>query len=717
MAAQLALVGYVWPVEHPVRVRMGLHTGQPSLGGDSYVGLDVHRAARIAAAGHGGQVLVSESTYALASRGLPDGVTVRDLGQHQLKDLAAPEHLFQLVIPGVAADFPPLRSLDARPNNLPTLTTSFVGRAQQLAEARRLLSSARLLTLTGPGGTGKTRLALEVAALELENFADGVFMVPLAPISDPELIGSAVAQMLGVKDEPGRDISDAIVGWMRDRTLLLVLDNFEQVLPAASLVANLLQAAPGLRILVTSRAPLGIGGEQEFPVPPLGFTKQTPADEAGEGLPEAVVLFAERARAVDPAFRITASNVADVAAISSKVDGLPLAIELAAARVRVLSPKVILERLDHRLDLLAGGSRDRPARQQTLRGTIGWSFGLLTAAEQALFCRASVFVGGWSFDAAEVVCGGPVEAEADLLETLTSLIEQSLVQRVPGQDSRYSMLETIREYARERLAERGESRSIAARQAAFYVALAERGAPELDGDLQDAWLDRLTLDLDNLRTAIRWAVDHGDADAGLRITSALARFWVLRDRISEGRHVLRMVLAMPGAVGLGRLRGRAVSVASKLATWQGDFAIARTLIEESLAIHRAIDEQAGTAEALNTLGWAAALADPEKALAAFDDAVEIFRNLGDNRGVAESFKRRRPGRRAAARTRRGPAPIGGVDPRIPPHRRPLQRSPRARGSRQDRAARRRSRQSASPVRGERHRSPGGWSDTRAHLGP
>lgn len=637
VAAQVALAGHLWPAGHPVRVRMGLHTGQPSVAADNYVGLDVHRAARIAAAGHGEQVLVSESTHTLVRRDLPDGVTIRDLGQHRLKDLAVPERLFQLVIPDLPADFPALRSLDARPNNLPTPPTSFVGRARQLADARRLLSSARLVTFTGPGGSGKTRLALEVGALELGNFADGVFLVPLAPISDADLVPSAVAQVLSVKEEPGRKISEAIVRRVRDATLLLILDNFEQVLPAASFVGEMLQAAPRLRILVTSRAPLRIGGEQECPVPPLEFTAPTQSVEDGQALPEAVELFAERARAVDPSFRLTRSNLADVAAICSKLDGLPLAIELAAARVRVLSPNAILDHLDRRLDLLTGGTRDQPARQKTLRGAIDWSYDLLTAAERSLFCRTSVFVGGWSLEAMEAVCGEAAGTETDPFQTLTSLIEQSLVQRVPGEDSRYSMLETIRDYAREQLDERGESAEMTARHAAFFDDLAGRGALELEGGLQEPWLDRLALDLDNLRAAIRWALDHGDAESGLRITAALLRFWVLRDRITEGRQVLGMVLAMPGAESPSRLRASAANAASNLATWQADFASARALIEESLAIYRGLDDPRGTAGALHTLGWAAALTDGGRALAAFDDSVGIFRQLGDDRGVADGL--------------------------------------------------------------------------------
>lgn len=636
VAAQVALAAHEWPAGRPVRVRMGLHTGQPSVAADNYVGLDVHRAARIAAAGHGGQVLISESTDALVRRDLPDGVTIRDLGQHRLKDLAVPEHLFQLVIPDLPADFPALRSLDARPNNLPTPPTSFVGRAALLVDARLLLSSARLLTFTGPGGSGKTRLALEVGALELGSFVDGVFLVPLATIRDADLVPSAVAQVLGVK-EAGRSISEAIIGRVRDAALFLILDNFEQVLAAASFVGEMLQAAPRLRILITSRTPLRIGGEQEFPVPPLEFHAPIQGDKDGHTLPEAVELFAERARAVDPSFRLTESNTAEVAAICSKLDGLPLAIELAAARVRVLGPKEILDRLDRRLDLLTGGTRDQPARQQTLRGAIDWSHDLLTAAEQSLFCRASVFVGGWSLEAMEAVCGPSVGIETGPLETLTSLIEQNLVQRVPGQDSRYSMLETIREYARERLDERGEAAEIAARHAAFYVALAERAAPELEGGLQEPWLDRLALDLDNLRASIRWAVDHGDADLGLRITVALHQFWVFRDGITEGRQALRTVLVMPGAASPSRLRASAANAASNLATWQGDFASARALIEESLAFYRAINDDHGMAGALNTLGWAAALADPTTALAAFDESAQIARKLGDDRGAANGL--------------------------------------------------------------------------------
>lgn len=416
VAGQRSLALAEWPGGEQVRVRMGIHTGQPEVAGDNYMGLDVHRAARIAAAAHGGQVLISGSTHALAARDLPDGVSVRDLGHHRLKDLIAPERIYQLVIPDCLSEFPAIRSLDARPNNLPTAATSFVGRAEQVGEARRLLSSTRALTLTGPGGTGKTRLALEVGALELDSFADGVFFVPLAAISDPDLVAPTVAQVLGVREEAGRSIADALSGHLRDKRLLLILDNFEQVLEGATFVAAMLEGAPGVRVVMTSRAPLRIAGEQEFPVPPLGVG--SPPQRGADGpLPEALLLFAERARAVDPSFQLKGTNQADVAAICARLDGLPLAIELAAARIRILSPRAILDRLDRRLDLLAGGARDLPARQRTLRGAIDWSFGLLSPPQRSLFACASSFVGGWTFQALEAVC---VDADAaeDVFETL-----------------------------------------------------------------------------------------------------------------------------------------------------------------------------------------------------------------------------------------------------------------------------------------------------------
>jgi class 3 adenylate cyclase len=394
VATQRGLAAHDWPPGRPVRVRMGLHTGEGVLGGDNYVGLDVHRAARIAGAAHGGQVLVSDATRALVDHGLPDGASLRDLGEHRLKDIALPERLHDLVIEGLRADFPPPRTLDARRDNLPVQLTSFVGRNEEIAEVRRLLGRTRLLTLSGPGGVGKTRLALQVAAELLAGFGDGAFFVDLSSVTDPALVPSVVAQVLGVPEVAGRPILEAVRDRLRNQELLLVVDNFEQVVEAAPLLEELLTAAPALKVLVTSRVVLSLRGEQEYVVPPL----ELPDPERLPDLPalgrvEAVRLFTERAQAVRPGFRLTEENAPAVAEICARLDGLPLAIELAATRTQVLSPEQLLARLQQRLALLTSGARTLPERQRTLRAAIAWSYDLLEAAERRLLARLSVFSG------------------------------------------------------------------------------------------------------------------------------------------------------------------------------------------------------------------------------------------------------------------------------------------------------------------------------------
>ena len=404
--AQRAIAAHPWPEGGAVLVRMGLHSGDPALVGANYVGLDVHRAARLCDAAHGGQVLLSAATRELVEQHLPDDVTLRDLGEHRLRDLQRPERIFQAVIAGLPDDFPPPRTVNRRPNNLPVARVPILGRDAEVAAARDLLlrDDVGLVTLTGPGGAGKTRLGLQIATTLLDQFEDGVYLVLLAPISDPGLVPATIARALGLRETTDRPLTDALVDYLRERQVLLVLDNFEQIVPAATVVADLLAACPRLKILVTSRAALRLRGERELPVPPLALPDAGQSHSA-ERLQQyaAVALFAERAREVRPDFAITTENAPAVAEICQRLDGLPLAIELAAARVRLLGPQAMLGRLGRRLPFLTGGSRDLPARQQTLRGTIGWSYDLLDPAEQRLFQRLGVFVGGCTIEAAEAV--------------------------------------------------------------------------------------------------------------------------------------------------------------------------------------------------------------------------------------------------------------------------------------------------------------------------
>ncbi len=453
VAAQRAIQATSWPAEAGpgVRVRVGVHTGEGRLGGDSYVGLDIHRAARIAAAANGGQTVVSASTRLLAASALPAGVSVVDLGRFRLKDLDQAEELSRLVIAGIEDDLRPLRTLET-PSNLPADLTSFVGRERQLADLGPQVRDSRLVTLTGPGGTGKTRLSLAVAASVQADFPDGVHFVELESITDPGLVSTSILTVLGIRQEAGSDAEALLAAHLHDRQVLLVLDNFEQVVAAAPLVGRLVAGAPRLHVLATSREALHLRGEVEVPVDPLGL----PAPAAGEldlallARTEAVALFVARAGAVAPGFALTADNAQAVAEICASLDGLPLAIELAAARVKVLAPSAILERLHRDLGILSSTERDRPERQRTLRGAIAWSYDLLEPPEQVLFRRAAIFVGGWTLEAAETICASSSERPA-VLDGLASLVDKSLVRAEPGStgEPRFLYLATIREYARD----------------------------------------------------------------------------------------------------------------------------------------------------------------------------------------------------------------------------------------------------------------------------
>jgi predicted ATPase/class 3 adenylate cyclase len=619
-----------------VRVRMGLHTGEGVPGGDEYVGVEVHRAARIAAAAHGGQVLVSGTTRGLIEHSLPEGVSVRSLGRHRLKDLPHPEELHELVIDGLLIEFPPPRTLEVR-TNLPTPLTSFVGRDRELSRIRELLGATRLLTLIGPGGSGKTRLAIEAAATMLRTFPDGVFFVELAAILDPGLVHSTIARSMGVREEPTRSIQASVEDAVRDRGILLVLDNFEQILGAAPMVTDLLRAAPRLKVLVTSRAPLHVGGEQELPVPSLGLPDPRGL-RAGEEIraSEAVDLFAQRAAAVAPAFALTDQNVGVVADLCARLDGLPLAIELAASRAKLLSPSDMFDRIQHRLALLTGGARDRPARQRTLRETIAWSYDLLEPVEQRLFARLSTFIGGWMLEAAEAVANPDEDVGLDTLDVLGSLQDSSLIrsESVPG-GPRFDMLETIREFGRDVLAESGEEDRIRRRHLSYFLALAETGEPRLLGG-DEGWLDRLEREHDNLRAALRWVIQAGEAESGLRIVGALWRFWLMRGHLAEGRRWTDEVLAMPEAAARTVGRARGLSAEAGLAYWQRQPAAAvRGLYEESMAIAMELGDRGAEADAAYNLSFAHQLAgDLDGARELLRRAADLYRGPGDNLNLA-----------------------------------------------------------------------------------
>jgi predicted ATPase/class 3 adenylate cyclase len=576
----------------PIRVRMGLHTGEPLVTDEGYVGMDVHRAARIAASAHGGQIVLSETTRRLLEAGAP----VRDLGEHRLKDLIGADRLFQLG----EGDFPPLRTLDA--TNLPVVATPLVGRTRELEELVQMLSNrTRLLTLTGPGGTGKTRLALQVAAELVGSLHDGVFWVSLAGLTDPELLRSEIAQTIGAPDD--------LTGFLRGREVLLLLDNFEHLLDAAPVVSAVLGACADVRFLVTSRAPLRVAGEHEYRLEPLPQK-------------QAAALFVDRARAVGT----EVAPDATVEEICRRLDGLPLAVELAAARTKLLAPDRLLERLDSALALLTSGPRDAPERQRTLRATIQWSYDLLEPRPRELFARLSVFSGTFPLEAAEEVCG----AELDGLGTL---VDYSLVK--PIGDDRFFVLETIREYALEKLRERNEEDELRRRHAEFFSAVAERAYGHRF-DAEAEWSARLEEDHDDLRAALD-RLSKDDPDTGLALAGALGWFWLSRGLLQEGSGRLAAALAASGTTG--RHRARALTSSGALLARQGDAAAGIAELDSAVAMWRELGDLDELASALDSLGWPLVYDanDNARALQAFEQSLELRRELGDAAGVTRAF--------------------------------------------------------------------------------
>jgi predicted ATPase/class 3 adenylate cyclase len=630
--AQRALAAHAWPDELEVRVRMGIHTGEPRLIDRKYVGLDVHRAARVMAAGHGGQVLLSRPTL----RSL-EGVEVIALGEHRLKDLLQPEPLYQLVIQGLRSDFPALKTLGNRPNNLPVQPNALIGREREVAEVVSLLreEAVRLLTLTGTGGTGKTRLALQVGAELLNDFPSGVFFVSLAPIGDPGLVIPTVAQTLAVREVAGEELSDTLTGYLGQKQMLLVLDNFEQVIEAAGEVAELLERCRGLRTLVTSRERLRLSAERVYTVPPLDVPGEQTASVDALVANDAAVLFVARAQAAKNDFALREADAAAIAEICRRLDGLPLALELAAARVAVLTPQALLARLGDRLKLLTGGARDTDERQRTLRATIEWSHDLLSKPEQTLFTLLSVFVDGCRIDGAESVCNPDDSLAIDLLDGLQSLIEKNLLRQRTGDDDepRYWMLETIREYGLERLVASGEVDRLRDRHARHYLEIAERAKPQLTGSEQVFWLRRVQGELDNLRSAFTRFVDTSSAEGLLRLATALWRALWLGGNITEAREWLQLALASDGSSG-NPLRIEALRAAAFLAMWQGAHGDQSAFAGQALALARASGDKTLLAGALVTAGHAAASrSDYEAAEPLLEESLGLAREVGDTRAV------------------------------------------------------------------------------------
>jgi predicted ATPase/class 3 adenylate cyclase len=656
---QRSLAAETWPSDAAVRVRMGLHTGEIESIGNDVVGYTINRTARITGVAHGGQVLLSDATRALATDALPAGTSLRDLGSHRLKDLREPERIAQLVIDGLPDTFPPLRSIDARPNNLPTQLTTFVGRDKELAEAADLLRSTRLLTLTGPGGTGKTRLSLQVAASAADHFPDGVWFVALDAVRDPALVAPTIARTLGIADNVTRTAVEMLAERIGDGRVLLVLDNFEQVIGAAPDVADILRRCPNLTCLVTTRIALRVSGEQEYPVPGLPAPPDTsrlseierlnlPKDLRNVDLEalnqyEAVRLFIARASQVRPGFAVTNANAPAVAGITARLHGMPLAIELAAARIKLLSPDQIHARLEQHLSLLTTGSRDVPARQQTLRGAIAWSYDLLDDGARRLVDRLSVFRGGFDLEMAERVCGPSDEVGGDVVDRIGELIDQSLVRPDETQDGRFAMLETIREFAAEMLTARGETEAIGDRHAAAMLGLAQEAAPQLSGDDQRAWFERLEADHDNLRAALDWSLSRPDPALGARLSFALWRFWQKRGYLREARARFDALDAQGWELDPVD-RARFAEAFGGIAYWKSDAEAARRLYDEALALWRQIGDKREIANALFDRAYADMMVimsgdlsrdHLESARAFLDEALELYREVGDKSGEGD----------------------------------------------------------------------------------
>ena len=639
-AAQRALGGYAWPGGAAVRVRMGLHSGEPSRHEDGYIGMDVHRAARIAATAHGGQVVMSNVTWQLAHSGLPAELSVRDLGLHRLKDIDGPEHIYQLAGPGLAEHFPPLKSLGAA-TNLPAPITPLVGRDSDLEQLRALICQPgmRLVTLTGPGGVGKTRLAIDAAASLGDTFPQGIYFSALAAVRDADVMWKAIAGDLSVDG----DAPAAVMEHLRDRRTLLVLDNLEQLHGAAEVVAALLAAAPRLVVLATSRGPLHLQGEHELPVPPLAIPQEQAI--AAVTASAAVRLFVQQGSMVRPGFVVTEDNAADIAAICRRLDGLPLAIELAASRVRLLSPKALLARLDHSV-ALAAADAGRPSRQQTLRATIAWSYDLLPPQPAAVLRRAGVFAGGCDVDALAAVAlsgDGPANL-VDPLELISELMDVSLIAVTEGADGepRVGLLETIREFALERLDEAGEADCAQHRHAAHYTALAEQAHQQLYGPAQLATLDRLEAEHDNLRVALAWSLESQGTDAervgiGLRLVEALAAFWHQHGHATEGRRWLQRAIDL-ASEDTGAPLAAVAHGLGMLLTQQGEWAAAVPLFERSLAIYRDSGDRDQEAKELNSLGITHGYnGDLSTARSLLEESAALAREIGSEQRLAAAL--------------------------------------------------------------------------------
>ena len=633
VASQEALEEYAWPSGMRIQVRMGLHTGIPIVHEGDYFGPPANKAARISSAGHGGQILLSTATMELVRDDLPEGVSLSDLGVHRLKDISRPEHLYQVSYRGMPESFPPLKTLDAIPNNLPVQLTSFVGRRDELKALGELLveGDIRLITLTGPGGTGKTRLSLQVGAELLEHFPDGVWFVDLSALQEAASLDAEIAGALNVPLRPGASVKQTLLDYLRYKRCLLVLDNFEQLMDGVVLIAELLQAAPQLRCLVTSREVLKLRGEQEFLVSSLSV----PEDEVSvEQLSqfEGVQLFLERAQTVCPDFHLTDANGPVVAELCQRLDGIPLAIELAAARVGRMTPQEILERMEQHFEILATRQRDVPARQRTLRQTMDWSYDLLLEEDRELFAQLSVFVGGFFSKQAEAICEAP-----DVLEGVFSLKDKSLLQvEELAEQMRYRMLEMVRAYAAEKLGPEGGR--VRRRHARHFLSLAKVWAVRMRGPEEREASEAIALELDNLKAGMDWSLEAGEDQWGGAYGLALGEFFDVRGLWAEGRE--RLLMAEEALRRSGDEQG-VVWTLDRRATYcwrQGNYAEAQRLFVEGLGVAQGGGDHGGVASCLNGLGSIVAdQGDYVEAQRLLGESLRIRKDLGDRQGIALSL--------------------------------------------------------------------------------
>ena len=641
-----------------LRARCGIHVGVAQRRDEDYFGNTLNRAARIMSAAHGGQVLLSQAAVEVMGDRLPKSISLCDLGPVRLRDLASSEHLYQLQHPSLRVDFPALRSLALTPNNLPQQATSFVGRELELDEVTKALARARLLTLVGVGGIGKTRLSLQVAAEILDDYPDGVWFAELAPIGDPRVVAHAVAKVMGVAEEPGRPLVDVIVEWAADKRLLLVLDNCEHLIGAcAALAEQLLRETVGVKVLASSREALQIPAEVLYPVPTLGVPKfDKPDDDATYSRYPAVRLFAERASAALPTFQLHARNGGTIADICRHLDGIPLAIELAAARIRSIPVETIAARLDDRFRLLSTGSRTALPRQQTLRALIDWSHELLSAQERVVFRNLSVFAGGWTIEAAEAVCSGAGVDLRDVLELLTTLVDKSLV-AVDLDSGRYRLLETIRQYAKEKLDASGDDIAVRERHLDFYLAFAEAAEVHQHGPDQRAWRGRLDLEHENLLAAHEFCGRSATAGGkGLRLTNAMRMYWFRSGLLPTGKRIVTEALQHPGAQTRDKQRSIALSSAGLFCSFAGEYDEATVYLEKSLAIARELSDREQIIATLESLGFAElGLGCLEAARGHAEEALALARETGDQRKLASALN-------AVAQMRRADGDVAAAEP-------------------------------------------------------